>query len=170
MIDLPRRLAYVPLVEIRPAIDNGGRTHDGFAIPARTRVQRLASGFRREGVLRDLNEKLETSRIIVNEQEEMAQTPPPAAGHGSPVVPAVYTEPEPILAAPDCDASAKPVSEKVAKLFKEYQRACAEGRYAVATQLAVQALAIDPACFSKTNVGGKKSSHCLHATPTRTAD
>jgi hypothetical protein len=55
--------------ELQPAMTSagGGRIHDGFAIPARTKVQRLASGFQREGVLRDLNEKLETSRIIVNE-------------------------------------------------------------------------------------------------------
>jgi len=103
-----------------------------------------------------------TPRIIVNQEEEVAQTHPRAAEHSSPVVPAVYEQLEqiPCCAAAGGDACATPVSGKVAKLLKEYQHACSEGRYAAATQLAVQALAIDPACFSKTSARGKKSPHC----------
>jgi type II/III secretion system protein len=43
----------------------------------------------------------------------------------------------------DCPAS------KAADLVKKYHEACSAGRLAEATQLAVQALAVDPACFSK---------------------
>ncbi|HEV3259000.1 MAG TPA: hypothetical protein VG013_19165 [Gemmataceae bacterium] len=101
-----------------------------------------------------------TPRIIVNQEEEVAQTQPKAADHPTPVLRAVYQEPEhiPCFAAQGGGTSAKPVSCKVAKLLKDYQEACAEGRYSAATQLAVQALAIDPACFSKNNTRGKKSS------------
>ena len=55
--------------ELQPAMTSagGGRTQDGFAIPARTRVQRLASGFRREGVMKDLAEKLTIAQGIVAE-------------------------------------------------------------------------------------------------------
>jgi len=58
--------------ELRPMMTSagGGRTIDGFAIPARTKIERIASGFRRDGVLRDLNEKLEQSKIIVAELAE----------------------------------------------------------------------------------------------------
>jgi hypothetical protein len=40
-------------------------------------------------------------------------------------------------------------SGKVEKLVSQYHRACAAGRLAEATRFAVQALALDPACFSK---------------------
>src|SRR5262249_3275265 len=58
--------------ELRPTMTSadGGRQRDGFAIPARTKVERLAVGFRRDGVLRDLTEKLEQARIIVAELAE----------------------------------------------------------------------------------------------------
>jgi len=102
-----------------------------------------------------------TPRIIVNREEEVAQVPPKAANHPSPVTRAVYQEPEhiPYFAPPSEDTSTTPVSGKVAKLLKEYQQACFQGRYSAATQLAVQALAIDPACFSK-NTKVKKSFQC----------
>jgi hypothetical protein len=38
---------------------------------------------------------------------------------------------------------------KVAKLVRQYRRACAEGDSAKATELAIKALAIDPMCFGK---------------------
>jgi hypothetical protein len=55
--------------ELKPTMTSagGGRTHDGFAIPARTRVERLAAGFRREGVMKDLAEKLTIAQGIVAE-------------------------------------------------------------------------------------------------------
>jgi hypothetical protein len=55
--------------ELQPAMTSagGGRTHDGFAIPARTKIQRMAAGFKKDGVIRDLQEKLESARIIVAE-------------------------------------------------------------------------------------------------------
>lgn len=37
MVDLPRRLAYVPLEELRPAVDNGDRIHDLPAVIAAIR-------------------------------------------------------------------------------------------------------------------------------------
>ena len=50
--------------------------------------------------------------------------------------------------------------KQVAKLVDKYQQACAEGRLADAQKLAREALAIDPACFSKhakTKVDGQPS-------------
>jgi len=41
------------------------------------------------------------------------------------------------------------VDPKVSEYLTNYWRACAEGRMSEATQWAVQALALDPACFSK---------------------
>lgn len=43
-------------------------------------------------------------------------------------------------------------AKKVAELLEKYQQACAAGHGAEATQLAIQALALDPACFSKEHV------------------
>lgn len=40
-------------------------------------------------------------------------------------------------------------AKNLARLLEAYHQACAEGRLTEATQLAVQALALDPACFSK---------------------
>ena len=49
---------------------------------------------------------------------------------------------------------------KVQNYMEKYWQACAEGRLAEATQWAVQALALDPACFSKAReTGWKKSPH-----------
>jgi hypothetical protein len=46
---------------------------------------------------------------------------------------------------------------KVSEYLTNYWQACAEGRLSEATQWAVQALALDPACFSKSrDAGGKK--------------
>jgi len=42
--------------------------------------------------------------------------------------------------------------------LENYWQACAEGRMSEATQWAVQALALDPACFSKVRDAGWKKS------------
>jgi hypothetical protein len=44
---------------------------------------------------------------------------------------------------------------EVAELLEKYHQACTEGRRAEATELAVRALALDPACFHKAACGGK---------------
>jgi Flp pilus assembly secretin CpaC len=49
---------------------------------------------------------------------------------------------------PNCHPDAR-----VAKLLRQYQDACAEGRLAEATQFAIQALAIDPTCFDGRHQG-----------------
>jgi hypothetical protein len=67
---IEKAINEISVEELAPrmtALDVG---RDGFATPGRTRVQRLAAGFQREGVLRDLQEKLETSKIIVAELAE----------------------------------------------------------------------------------------------------
>lgn len=46
-----------------------------------------------------------------------------------------------------CTAPARFKQAEAAELVAKYHRACAEGRDAEATRLAVQALAVDPACF-----------------------
>jgi hypothetical protein len=57
--------------------------------------------------------------------------------------------------APCCQASVSCTTcpscseSKVAELVKRYNKACAEGRRAEATELAIQALALDPMCFGK---------------------
>jgi hypothetical protein len=57
--------------------------------------------------------------------------------------------------APCCEAAtaraacASCTEPKVAELLKKYYKACADGRRAEATELAVQALALDPMCFGK---------------------
>jgi hypothetical protein len=47
-------------------------------------------------------------------------------------------------------------SLKVHDLLENYWKACAEGRMSEATQWAVQALALDPACFTKARGAGAK--------------
>jgi hypothetical protein len=48
-------------------------------------------------------------------------------------------------------------NQEVSDYLSQYWQACAEGRMSEAVQWAVQALALDPACFSKTrNAGGRK--------------
>jgi hypothetical protein len=44
---------------------------------------------------------------------------------------------------------------EVAELLEKYHKACTEGRRAEAAELAVKALALDPACFHKAACGGK---------------
>lgn len=72
---------------------------------------------------------LVTPRIIIVEEEERPAGAVRQAG---------FTE----EAAPACGKRAE-----AAELVAKYHRACAEGRGAEATQLAVRALAIDPKCF-----------------------
>jgi general secretion pathway protein D len=49
---------------------------------------------------------------------------------------------------------------KVSEYLTHYWQACAEGRMSEATQWAIQALALDPACFSKArDAGSKKTIH-----------
>jgi hypothetical protein len=48
-----------------------------------------------------------------------------------------------------CAACTSCNEPKVAEVLKKYYKACADGRRAEATELAVQALALDPMCFGK---------------------
>jgi hypothetical protein len=48
--------------------------------------------------------------------------------------------------------------QEVSDYLGQYWRACAEGRLSEATQWAVQALALDPACFNKARQAGWKKS------------
>jgi len=50
------------------------------------------------------------------------------------------------------------VDPKVSEYLTNYWQACAEGRMSEATQWAVQALALDPACFSKVRDASWKKS------------
>jgi type II secretory pathway component GspD/PulD (secretin) len=81
-----------------------------------------------------------TPRIIINEEEK-----------------AVTEEQEECCrpkakASSSCCESNCCKEKEVAELLAKYYKACAEGRRAEATELAVRALALDPACFHK---GGK---------------
>jgi hypothetical protein len=64
---IEKAISEISVEELAPRMTSLDVGRDGFAIPGRTRIQRLAAGFQREGVLRDLNEKLESARIIVGE-------------------------------------------------------------------------------------------------------
>jgi hypothetical protein len=48
--------------------------------------------------------------------------------------------------------------QEVSDYLGQYWQACAEGRFAEATQWAVQALALDPACFSKARAASWKKN------------
>ena len=77
-----------------------------------------------------------TPRIIIEEEKEEVQT--------SYVEQASF----PCKGAPERSAApARFKQAEAAELVAKYHRACAEGRDAEATRLAVQALAIDPTCF-----------------------
>jgi hypothetical protein len=59
-------------------------------------------------------------------------------------------------------AGATPVpagKELAAQLLKKYHQACSEGRLAEAKEIAVRALALDPACFSKGSISVEVQSH-----------
>jgi hypothetical protein len=82
---IEKAISEISVEELAPkmtALDVG---LDGFAIPGRTRVQRLAAGFKREGVLRDLQEKLESARIIVAQLVERIAVNEAAAAKGGEV-------------------------------------------------------------------------------------
>jgi type II secretory pathway component GspD/PulD (secretin) len=87
-----------------------------------------------------------TPRVIVTTDEEEK---PAAKTEAAPCVQAS-------AAAPCCKHA------EAAELVAKYHRACAEGRQAEATQLAVQALAIDPACF---HADGMPAPPCATSSP-----
>jgi type II secretory pathway component GspD/PulD (secretin) len=112
---------------------------------------------------------LVTPRIIVDsETEQPTQTiasapkqPTATPAHGG-----SYEQEEPACSqkkTKDCCAAGAPCCElsvtcaacpscndsKVTELVKKYHKACADGHRAEATELAVQALALDPMCFGK---------------------
>ena len=78
-----------------------------------------------------------TPRILKTEVHQQARPNP------SGVVPASHTPRE------FCSPSPSPDAIRLADLLKKYEQACAAGRWTEATAVAVQALALDPACFSK---------------------
>jgi hypothetical protein len=75
----------------------------------------------------------------------------------------------PCCAAGTCHAAGKACGAcqqaRVAELLKEYEHACAAGELDSAARWAVQALAIDPACFSKDHRAGTASVHARQSIP-----
>ncbi len=78
-----------------------------------------------------------TPRIIVEQEDEQRQT----GFHLEQAACACPGVVEPVVAPPCCR------NAEAAALVEKYHQACAAGRMAEATQLAVKALALDPACF-----------------------
>jgi polysaccharide export outer membrane protein len=85
-----------------------------------------------------------TPRVIIEAAEEAAPAPKPIATAVKKAKPVADTR------------AADKGETKVASLVKQYQEACAAGEMDKATKLAVQALAIDPACFSKVKADAKR--------------
>lgn len=86
---------------------------------------------------------LVTPRILIAGEEEERK---PQAASADAVVPAGY---RPVCPCPEqLPAPPKSADPRVAELVKKYRQACADGRTAEATALAVKALALDPACFA----------------------
>ena len=100
---------------------------------------------------------LVTPRIVVHEEEEQT-----AAADGDPKTYSVEEQEETgccDAASPCCPAAKCQATVATAALVKAYHDACAAGRHAEATRLAVQALALDPACFSKPCGASGKVAH-----------
>jgi type II secretory pathway component GspD/PulD (secretin) len=99
---------------------------------------------------------LVTPRIIFNEEEQHCQTPPEAKScptrertKNAPPPPYYYVHPENQRVTYTEVQPSKDNQANLTTLVTAYRQACAEGRLADATKLAVQALALDPTCFSK---------------------
>jgi type II secretory pathway component GspD/PulD (secretin) len=91
---------------------------------------------------------LVTPRVIVSDKEEPRHT-----GAASPTKPTVSNLTAGVIQCvaeePAGQSATTPDAARVAKLVARYRRACAAGRMDEARELAAQALAIDPGCFSK---------------------
>jgi type II secretory pathway component GspD/PulD (secretin) len=101
-----------------------------FGPPVLTKVPYVNRLFKNVGISKETSNLLVlvTPKVIVTEEEVQ----PPASR----------------AAAEEQEACCRTkVSEPVARLLKEYEAACAAGQLAEASRLAVQALALDPACF-----------------------
>jgi hypothetical protein len=106
-----------------------------WAAHAYQRIQELCSGSRvaqmaaRRYEQMHVPEEAPKCLVITGPQITVASSRPKLTGHGA--------------------APAKDVQKIVGELLDKYYQACGEGRLAEATQWAVQALALDPACFSR---------------------
>lgn len=88
---------------------------------------------------------LVTPRLIFDVEEER-------------LTPAAFAEPAPPKALPTKVAEqAAPEKGKLEKLLARYEKACAAGDHAKASRLALKALEIDPACFSRTSQNSSAS-------------
>jgi general secretion pathway protein D len=98
-----------------------------------------------------------TPRILIEQEEERQAGVRPAA-RAKEASDQGGTE-EQGLNVGTCPRRTEPANAQVAELLRRYHRACAEGRAREATSLAVQALALDPACFSRSvKKGGAKDT------------
>jgi type II secretory pathway component GspD/PulD (secretin) len=139
--------------------ESEGRTE--FGPPVLSKIPYLNRFFKNVGYGRDTSYVLVmvTPRVIVNEEEESRMT-----GGASPTTAPTVLAPPPCCpnpvqpcCVPSCPASEQPASEALlpsreataAKLLRKYQKACSAGHLDEAEMLARQALALDPACFSK---------------------
>jgi type II secretory pathway component GspD/PulD (secretin) len=91
---------------------------------------------------------LVTPRVICRDEREV-RPPATADGKKKAVVRATFEEQE----RTGCCCRRDKESGALTGLLKKYHEACAAGQLAEAAHLAVQALAIDPACFSKAGHG-----------------
>jgi hypothetical protein len=106
-----------------------------WAAHAYQRIQELCSGSRVAQIAARRYEEMHVpkeapkSLVITGQQITVASSRQKLTGHGA--------------------MPANNVQKNVCELLDKYYQACAEGRLAEATQWAVQALALDPACFSR---------------------
>jgi general secretion pathway protein D len=117
--------------------------------PVLSRVPYVSRLFKTVGCGRETQQVyvLVTPRVIVHEEEEKPAEPRTATRPSPKSAPAVSAGTEEQEHAP----RSKPASRehKVEMLLKKYHEACAAGDLPQAKKLAVRALILDPACFSK---------------------
>lgn len=125
-----------------------------------TKQALLAALLRRWNELYSAGKYEEAQRFLEKAHELDPGTVPPATGNQMPRVPSCllngFQTPNELLQvgasseAKSCGvAEQRRMDSRVAELLAKYHTACRAGRLAEATQLAVQALALDPTCFSK---------------------
>jgi hypothetical protein len=162
--------------------ENESRTE--FGPPVLSKIPYLNRFFKNVGYGRDTSYVLVmvTPRVIVNEEEEhhvasgISPTTTPSTTSTSPwpstcspwAQPPCCAEPAQPCCVPCCPAPMPPPVEAslpsregtVAKLLHKYQKACAAVHLDEAEMLARQALALDPACFSKPAARAAGKNRC----------
>ncbi|HEY1862011.1 MAG TPA: hypothetical protein VGG61_16745 [Gemmataceae bacterium] len=141
-------------------LNMGKRAHEGkqcFGPPVLSKIPYIDRLFKKVGTDRETERVLMvvTPRIIVEEAEETCVAKcgqPKACGKAMPPVDAEEQE-EPPSTAKKCEGCCEKCPQccqaKAVEIVEKYHKACSEGHADEATKLAVQALAIDPTCFSK---------------------